>query len=182
MSFNHNIPLSIKGFELREITNNAIFDLFEIYSDKEILRYTDSELHKTLDDTHKFIAKIEEKQVLKLCMYIGIFSKTENKLIGTLAIYDINYKHSFASIACVLNKKYWRKGIMTSGIQALIDYSFTTLNLNRLEAQVFEFHTASIALFRKLKFTEEGILRKNFLIEGKFENSIMYSMLNVGNL
>ena len=81
-----------------------------------------------------------------------------------------------------LNKKYWRKGIMTSGIQALIDYSFTTLNLNRLEAQVFEFHTASIALFRKLKFTEEGILRKNFLIEGKFENSIMFSMLNVGNL
>lgn len=176
MKFADKIQISPE-YELCEITNEHINELFVIYSDAEILHYTDSDIHNNISDTQKLIDKIKKARIDNTKLYFGINSVNETKLIGTVGIYDINFKHSFASIGCILHKNYWRKGIMTKALQALIKYSFEEIKLNRLEAQVFENHIASANLFRKLNFKEDGILRQNFLIDGKFENSIMFSKL-----
>ena len=89
----------------------------------------------------------------------------------------MNLKHSFAFISCILTAEFQGQGIMKQAISKIIDFGFNILNLNRVEAQIFEKNYPSIALFEKANFKLEGKLRQNFLIDGKFENSVVFGIV-----
>jgi len=106
-----------------------------------------------------------------------LFEKKKNKIIGTIGLYNIKHKHFFASISVLLNKKYWRQGYMFEALRTFLPHAFDTIHLHRIEAQMYIHHEASVNLFEKLNFTREAMLRENFQIEWKQENSYLYSML-----
>lgn len=161
---------------LKNIDYSNSDDIFEIYSNKEILKFTDSAIHLSKEDSNKLINWFLAGEKNNSHLYKGIF--LNDKLIGVVGIYHIDWKHKFASINCILNNKFWRKGIMTNALKFLVSESFNNYKLNRLEAQVYENHIASVNLFKKLGFKKEALLRRNFLIEGKFENSYLLTLLN----
>lgn len=165
------------NIEIRPIVPADFKDIYRIYSDWEILKLTDSELHKTEEDSQNLINWFFNGENNKSHIYRGIVLKSENKIIGVVGLYHIDWKHLFASISCILDKNYWRQGIMTKVLKELIIFSFDDLKLNRLEAQVYENHIGSVNLFKKLKFNKEALLRRNFLIEGTFENSYLFTLL-----
>ena len=150
-------------------------ELFKIYSNKEIQKYTDNELINNERDTEKLIISSIEKANNKKLIFLGIF--LNNKLIGTISIYHIDFKHSFSSLGILLEKQFWRKGIMQEALTYFLDYYFNKLNFNRIEAQTFVENYPAIKLFEKLGFKNEGKLRQNFLIAGKYEDSYLFSML-----
>jgi len=167
----------ISEIEIRQIESEDFQDIFRIYSDKEILKLTDSSLHHSIEDSKNLINWFVNGENNKTHIYRGIVLKSDNKIIGIVGLYHIDWKHLFASISCILDKKFWRNGIMFSVLKELIVFSFDDLKLNRLEAQVYENHTASVNLFKKLNFNKEALLRRNFLIDGKFENSYLFTLL-----
>lgn len=163
--------------EIRPIEIGDFQDIYRIYSDKEILKLTDSALHQSIEDSKNLINWFYNGENNKSHIYRGVVLKSDNIIIGVVGLYHIDWKHLFASVSCILDKKYWRKGIMTKVLKELIVFSFDDIKLNRLEAQVYEFHEGSISLFKKLKFNKEALLRRNFLIDGKFENSYLFTLL-----
>ncbi len=162
---------------LKQISEEHENDIFEIYYDYDVIRFTDSNLHFNKDDSAKFIKKINELNQQEKAIYWGLYEKKENKIIGTIGLYNIDHKHFFSSISVLLNKKYWRQGYMFEALKSIIPYAFDTIQLHRIEAQMYIHHEASINLFEKLRFTREAMLRENFQIEWKQENSYLYSML-----
>ncbi|OFX16327.1 MAG: hypothetical protein A2033_08610 [Bacteroidetes bacterium GWA2_31_9] len=167
----------IPEIEIRPIVPADFQDIFRIYSDKEILKLTDSALHQSIEDSKNLINWFYNGENNKTHIYRGVVLKNDNIIIGVVGLYHIDWKHLFASISCILDKKYWRKGIMTKVLKELIVFSFDDIKLNRLEAQVYEFHEGSVNLFKKLKFSKEALLRRNFLIDEKFENSYLFTLL-----
>lgn len=107
-----------------------------------------------------------------------ILDKASNNIIGRCGIHNWNAEHKRAEIGYVMeDENYKRKGLMTEALGAIIEYGFTKLNLNRIEALVGKENTASLRLMKKFKFVKEGELREHYFITGKHEDSVMFSKL-----
>ncbi len=61
-----------------------------------------------------------------------------------------------------IGKDYWRKGICSEALPALLDFGFNQLGLNRITAECLTRNVASTALLTKVGFTREGLFRRHF--------------------
>lgn len=169
--------LHTKRLILRKITNGDVQYIFKIFSDNNILKYTDNNLHKDLSDSLLLIKKYNEELKTGMRFSWGICLKNSNSIIGLVSLYHIDYKHKFANILNILSAQYQRKGIISEALQVIFEFAFNKLKMNRLEAQIFTENYPPIKQLEKLGFKQEGLLRENFLISGKLRNSYMYSLL-----
>ncbi len=166
---------------LKEIKIEDAEQIYKLFSDKELLKYTDNDIHKTIKDTKELIGIYQKEQKTGKSFRWAIWLKKTNNIIGILSIYHINRKHKFATIGSFLDRNYQKNGFMPEARLATINYAFNKLKLNRLEAQVFVKNMYSIKMLEKLGFKKEGRLRQNFMINNKLEDSFMYSILIVPN-
>ncbi len=56
-----------------------------------------------------------------------------------------------------LGRPYWGKGYMTEAVRAVIDWYFSNSGADRIVSGVFHFNTASLAIQKKLGFTQTGL-------------------------
>lgn len=80
-----------------------------------------------------------------------------------------------AEIGYWLAKKHWGKGIMTKAVKLVSDFGLRQLLFRRVYATVFVKNRASVRVLEKAGFKFEGILRKNYLKDGKLIDAAMYA-------
>lgn len=171
------IKLESEKIILKEIPFEYRERFFEIFSDKEVLKYTDRPICTNIDEAILYLNQCNKRAGDKKHIFLGLFLKSNLDLTGIISIYHIDVKHSLASLGILVAREYWRKGIMSDALKTFLKFYFFRLNFNRIELQTFVENIPAIKLFEKLQFKKEGLLRKNFLIAGKYENSYLYSML-----
>jgi len=176
------IKLESDRLVLKEVPMEYRNRFFEIFSDKEVLRYTDRSITDNLDEAILFLKDCQHRAEKKLHFFLGVFQKTNDKLLGILSLYHIDLKHAFASLGILLAKEYWRQGLMSEALLRFLEFYFVELNFHRIEAQTFVDNMPAVRFFEKLNFVNEGVLRGNFKIEGKYENSHLFSMLKIDYL
>ena len=105
--------------------------------------------------------------------------KTSNTIIGRCGIHNWNAEHRRAEIGYVMeDERYKRKGLMTEALEAVIEYGFNEMNLNRIEALVGIGNVASLRLMEKFNFIKEGLLRQHHYAADKYEDSVFFSKLH----
>lgn len=62
-----------------------------------------------------------------------------------------------------LGEPFWNRGFMSEAATAVIDWYFATTGAEHLDSGVFSFNKASLAVQRKLGFTEIGASRRHCL-------------------
>ena len=62
-------------------------------------------------------------------------------------------------------------------LRALLDYLFVTLLKRRVVATVDARNTASLSLFRKLQFREEGFFVDNVFFKGEWGSEVQFALL-----
>ncbi|MEY3398130.1 MAG: hypothetical protein RL220_724, partial [Bacteroidota bacterium] len=62
-------------------------------------------------------------------------------------------------------------------VVAVVDFGFSKLNLHRIEALIGTNNLPSLKIIEKLGFTQEGLLRKHYLVNDVFEDSLVFSKL-----
>src|SRR5256885_8861952 len=82
-----------------------------------------------------------------------------------------------AKTAYELNRAFWRQGMMTEAMSAIITSAFTELGLHRIEAVTDDINERSKGLLRKLGFTHEGTLRLRFYFRGRFWDEHYFGLL-----
>ena len=162
---------------LREILQEDKNEVFRLLSDEKNNLFTDNNIHRNFEDSIEYIKNCKHDFNKPAKINRAVCLKEDNKLIGLISLYNIDYKHSFATFGCVLMPEFQKQGITPEGLIAVFYSAFNELNMNRIEAQVYTENLISIKMFEKLKLTKEGRLRQNFLIAGKFCDSYMYSIL-----
>ena len=176
INFNE-IKINSNNLFLKPLTKENVTDLFALHADKEVQHYTDVDIFKSLNEAQKFIIETAKIAETKDFLFLGIFSRATKDFLGTIRLYHIDYKHRFATIGFQLMKDYWGRGYMHEGLQIFLKFCFNELELNRIEAQTFVKNERGIKVLEKLEFVREGRLRENFLIDEKFEDSFLYSLL-----
>ncbi|MCL4340850.1 MAG: GNAT family N-acetyltransferase, partial [Candidatus Thermoplasmatota archaeon] len=57
-----------------------------------------------------------------------------NLIAGTACLWNMDLESDIAELGYELHPEYWRKGIMTEALEALIRWAFQEFELNRIEA------------------------------------------------
>lgn len=78
---------------------------------------------------------------------------------------------------------YWvgephaRQGYMREAIEAVVHYSFTTLDLSRIEAGCLPENTPSRGLLEQCGYKYEGVAQAYLQINGRWRNHVLYANL-----
>lgn len=88
----------------------------------------------------------------------GIRLKGEDKVIGSV---DFNHRHAddVLEIGYTLHPDYWKQGLMTEAVTALVELAFTLLDLHKVEIACFDYNQASCRIAERLGFTLEAAIR-----------------------
>lgn len=146
------------------------------FNDVETIKYLHTGRWGTsINSQKKFIEVLEaDKNQLQM----AVIAKKSRKLIGLAKLNHINLINRNADISIVIGEKSCRgKGMASEAVRLLIDYAFNYLNLHRITAGSVEENMSSTYLFKKLGFKEEGLLREDFYVEGKYLNCIKMGLL-----
>lgn len=106
---------------------------------------------------------------------VGIFY--QKKLIGMIGLHYIDWRNKTTEIGYWISEAYQGKGIMTTTVQALTDYCFDELQLNRIVIRAAAENNKSCAIPKRLGFVEEGITREAQLLHGNYYDLVNYSLL-----
>ena len=106
---------------------------------------------------------------------LGIVYRGE--LAGVIGIHYVNRQHKKTEIGYWLAEGFQGRGIMTRCCRALVDYSFSDLELNRVEIRCALENIRSRAIPERLGFTQEGIQKDAEWLYDHFVDLVMYSML-----
>ncbi|XJZ28075.1 GNAT family N-acetyltransferase [Bacillota bacterium Lsc_1132] len=98
-------------------------------------------------------------------------------LVGSIGLLQIDWHNSQTSIGYYLAKHVEGHGIMTRSVQALLNYAFEDLGLNRVEIRCGEKNRKSRAIPERLGFVKEGKIRDGEQLPSGFHDIILYSML-----
>jgi RimJ/RimL family protein N-acetyltransferase len=94
-----------------------------------------------------------------------------------MSIMAINQRHARAEIGYWTAKSYWGRGFCTEAATAVLEYGFTALSLNRIQASVLPRNPASRRVLEKLGMQCEGLLRQYIRKHEIYEDLWMYSIL-----
>jgi ribosomal-protein-alanine N-acetyltransferase len=110
--------------------------------------------------------------------FFAIYCRATQKFIGTQKIGHINWRAGIGDIGLMIgDKNYWGKGLGTNVLQVALKYAFTTLSLRKLTGGTPKINAAMCRSFEKVGFMQEGVKRKELLINGKFIDHILYGLL-----
>lgn len=127
----------------------------------------------TLDGAKKWL-----RSVAKHHPETGWAIASSQELIGGIGIHiqpDI-YKQS-AEIGYWLGEPFWKRGIATAAVKAVVDYAFQNFELTRIFAGVFEWNPVSARVLEKAGFRFESRMRKAVFKDGKNIDQLMYVIL-----
>ncbi|HAQ07610.1 MAG TPA: GNAT family N-acetyltransferase [Bacillus bacterium] len=162
---------------LREIIEDDAGDLFKNFSNKEIINYYGSELMVSREEAFQLIHSFRNNFLEKRGFRWGIQIKGEKEVIGTIGFHAWSPKNKRAEIGYELHPDYWRKGFAMEAIKAVVDFGYSTMELNRIGAVVFLENRSSNELLKKMAFHKEGILRKYIVQNGLAYDVNSYSLL-----
>jgi ribosomal-protein-alanine N-acetyltransferase len=162
---------------LRRLSPNDFEYIFENYSEVEIKKLLG---HNSDEEFLKEKAKYEKGYTTynRSFEYFQILDTVSMCIIGGCGFHNWYFDHRRAELGySITNENFKRKGIMSEALKAIIDYGFNKMNLHRIEALVGSENIASQKLVGKYNFIKEGVLRQHYFIDGKFEDSVVFSKL-----
>ncbi|MFX1312696.1 MAG: GNAT family N-acetyltransferase, partial [Promethearchaeota archaeon] len=78
------------------------------------------------------------------------------KIIGNCSI-DVNWINRVGTCGIIIGEKMFQgKGYGSEAMELLVYYGFNTLNLNRIQLEVFSFNIRALKSYQKVGFKEEG--------------------------
>ncbi|MCU7801660.1 MAG: GNAT family N-acetyltransferase [Candidatus Thiodiazotropha sp. (ex Lucinoma annulata)] len=106
-----------------------------------------------------------------------IKQKAEEEFCGLVEVRDIDRTHSQGELSFWLAVEAWGNGFMSEVVQAVVQYGFESLELNRLYAYHMLRNPASGRVLEKNGFKQEGLLRQRVRKWGQFEDVLLWANL-----
>jgi ribosomal-protein-alanine N-acetyltransferase len=111
-----------------------------------------------LEDALEFIERIKNNSF----SYWAIALKGNEKLVGTICLFDVSEEQKKCEIGYELLTEYQGKGIMREAAKKIIEYSFQTLGLKTIDAYTHKDNQSSTNLLKELKFkSTDGVDKTN---------------------
>jgi ribosomal-protein-alanine N-acetyltransferase len=162
---------------LRQIQLSDAEAVFATFSDEAVMEFYGEMPHRSLEDSRALIRRQHDWYARREGIRWGITRKGEDRVIGSCGFFKFEDEFQRAEIGYELARAYWRQGIVSEALRAIITFAFREMPLRRIEAVVDDTNEPSKALLRKLGFAHEGTLRQRFFFRGRFWDEHYFGLL-----
>ena len=131
---------------------------------------------QSVEDSKKYVQDSIESWAKSSLFDYSLFLKSTGERLGALGLHSISWQFLKGEMGYWMAKKYEGFGYMTEAVAQLESISFE-VGFNRLEVRCSPENTKSAAIPRRLGYSLEGVLRQNFLLNGEFRDTALYSKL-----
>ena len=162
---------------LRNIKDTDLNGLFELRSNPENMRYIPRKLHQNLEDTKEQIKMIRSKIDWNEGINWVITTKKSDEFMGILGLYKIEPENFRAEIGYMILPQFCNNGYVTEALKSILDFGFNSLQLHSIEAVIDPDNMNSERVLQKLLFQKEVHIFENLFFNGKFWDTVIYSIL-----
>ncbi len=162
---------------LRWVSEEDVDALYRIFSHTEVMRYWSTPALADRNGAVSLLHEIHDGFRRQTLLKWGIARRTDDELIGTATLFNLNLDSHRAEIGYCLDRAQWGKGYMNEALQALLAYAFEELALHRIEADVDPRNSASIRTVERLGFQQEGYLRERWQVNGEIQDTVFFGLL-----
>ena len=140
-----------------------------IGGESDFLTFGPGQFEKTVEQEEYYIQDISNKKNA-LC----IVAEINEKIVGNLNFSGGPRERTAhtGEFGISVLKEYWGNGIGEELIKYLINWSKESGIIRKLNLRVRTDNTRGISLYKKFGFIEEGIIKRDFLINGQFYDSL----------
>ncbi|MEG2289000.1 MAG: GNAT family N-acetyltransferase [Clostridium sp.] len=164
---------------LRKFELDDAYDMFKNWAaDSEVRKFLSWKPHENIEVT-KGIVEMWVKEYKDDNIYDwAIELKESGEVIGQISVVKLDEKNYSCEMGYNISRNYWNKGITSEALKSVIDYLFSEVGFNRIEARHDTNNGASGKVMIKSGMQHEGILRKVKLRDNKeFYDLAVYSIL-----
>lgn len=160
---------------LRPITVEDAPAMFASLSDEESMRLTGTQQSFTFEQVEQYCQKIG---VADDRVDFAITLKGDDTYIGEAILNEIDWTNRAANFRIALaSETLFGKGYGTEATRLVVEYGLRTLDLHRIELEVFDFNPRAQHVYEKVGFVVEGVRRDVLLWDGEYHNAIVMGIL-----
>lgn len=164
---------------LRQVTAKDADTILALRSNDEVMKYIPRPYLKNREDALELITMFDDKIENGIGINWGIaFLDEPEKIIGIIGHYRMKPEHYRAEVGYMIFPEYNGKGITSEALQKVVEYGFKEMKLHSIEAILDPENTGSEKVLIKNGFVKEGHFIENEYYEGRFLDSMVYSLLN----
>ncbi|MFC7421760.1 GNAT family N-acetyltransferase [Iodobacter arcticus] len=177
MAIFEQVELQTSRLLLRPLQESDAVALLAIFSDEKVMQYWSTPPWDSIDIAHALIARDLKAMAAGEYIRLGIERVEDHVLIGTTSLFDLNEQCCRAEIGYGMASSAWGVGYMHEALSALLDFGFSELKLNRVEADIDPRNLASAKSLERLGFSREGYLRERWIVDGVVSDTALYGLL-----
>ncbi|HCR97754.1 MULTISPECIES: GNAT family N-acetyltransferase [Halomonas] len=162
---------------IKPLVTDDADSLLEIFADPEVMRYWHTAPWATIQDSLEFINDSHDSMQRQESLVLGVYLKSTGELAGKCMLFSYDKESKRAEIGFGLGRSCWGKGYVSEAGEALIQYGFSSLGLRRIEAEIDPDNQSSAKALENLGFSQEGLLRQRWEVNGVVSDSAMYGRL-----
>ena len=161
----------------RNFKDSDITPFYTLRTHEDVLNYMDTSPLENLQASEKMILENHTMFQNKQGISWAITDAKQHSFLGYFLLWNVNQKHARAEIGYALLPEYWGKGYMKETFNSMLPFAFKTLKLHRLEANINPNNKRSERLLIASGFEKEAHFKEHYLFNGKFLDSVIYSLL-----
>jgi [ribosomal protein S5]-alanine N-acetyltransferase len=147
-------------------------------TDSEVSKFLSWNTHKDLNETRQIVDSWLNEYDKDSCYNWAIELKDFGEIIGQISLVGLYEKYCSCEVGYKIGRLFWGRGIMTEALKAVINYLFSEIGMNRIEAKHNTLNLTSGRVMQKSGMKHEGILRQAEVDKkGHFCNLAVYSIL-----
>lgn len=172
-----DLELLTERLRLRPLREADAPALLALFSDPEVMRYWGTPAWTSIEQAHELIAEDEVAMREGAHVRLGIERRSDAVFLGTCSLFHLMPACRRAELGYALSSTAWGHGYMHEALVALVDYAFSELGLNRLEADIDPRNDASARSLERLGFQKEGYLPERWIVDGVVSDTAFYGLL-----
>ena len=169
--------LETKRLLLRRVSNDDVNEILELRGNPETMKYIPRPLATTKDEALAHIKMINDKIEANEGINWAITIKGNSKLIGVIGHYRIQPENHRCEIGYMILPQYNGQGIVTEAVKVVLEYGFDDLQMHSIEGVIDPNNIASERVLLKNGFAKEAHILENEFWDGKFWDTVIYSLL-----
>jgi len=142
---------------LREVAVTDVYTLFTLFSDPAVTAYM-APPPPTIAKFAGFVVWSHEKREQGHGLCFGIVPDGMTAAVGILQVRCLDSTGSSAEWGFVLSAHFWSTGVFFDAADLLVEFAFTTMHIDRLEARIALRNRRAHAAVRKLGARPESTL------------------------
>lgn len=163
---------------LRRMTLTDAPDYFLLRSNVDAMKHICKPLQTSLKEAEELIYKVNEMINFNEGIGWALCLKEDNRMIGTVSFHKIDKANYRAEIGYMLFPFFWRKGIISEAVNAIIDFGFNVLKFHSIEAHIDPTNIGSEKVLTKCHFVKEAYYKENYYFDGRFLDTAVFSLIN----